>query len=309
MRTRFAALREWRIGDTFNRLPLCDTPNTHKFPENNEVISAPGPQFPRRSGYKHLLVAFILLFQFGQSACSKPPRYPILPVYHSGETKRFKTGINLFAAMRSAQDNYRRKKETWRLAIERTLANGSTLRGSFKATLSVERPHALHLSIYTSMRIKLLEVLVVGKKRTIKFRNKKPELAQDLMKLLDTLLDDIQAINRFDPQPKIDRRKIEETISLRAQSDPTFSLKEYSGDRLRRQWSAYAASLAITRLEDHHRDDDIRTIIFGDFEKHQGVIVPQKIVVTHEGALTQWTSIEVIRTRVDGPANPLLKKK
>lgn len=257
--------------------------------------------------FASLLLVGLLLPLWGCK--TKPPRYPILPVYHSGQTKRFKDGNDLHAALRLTQDNYRRKTETLRIAIERTLKNGSTLRSSFRAVLRVERPRSLHLTIYTSMRIKILDVLVVGNKQTVKFRTKKTELVAVVEKLMSSLVDDLKVINRFDPQPQVDRRTIEETISLRSQTDPTFSLFEYSGDRLRRQWSAYAASLAVTRLEDHYQGDNIRTVLFGGFENHQGVILPRKVMVTHEGALTQWTSIEVLKARIDGPPDSALKKK
>ena len=110
---------------------------------------------------------------------------------------------------------------------------------------------------------------------------------------------DIAAIFRLDPQPHPTRRVLEETVAIASGSAPLYELREYGDADLLRQTTVFAASLAISRCEVGDGRGGLRTITYGEYQRHGKLLVPRQIHLSREGQVFYWLAIEVESASVD----------
>jgi hypothetical protein len=92
---------------------------------------------------------------------------------------------------------------------------------------------------------------------------------------------------------------MEETVTIASGHAPLYELREYQGAELVRQTTIFAATLAISRSEISDGHGGLRTITFGDYERHGTVLLPRQIHLSREGRVSYWLAIQVESVTVD----------
>jgi hypothetical protein len=243
-----------------------------------------------------LLVAALLL-------CAGCPRGPVgpTPVSHLGRAIPVADGAELLRRVIAVNDGYGTLETVHSVTIEIALGKDRSEKRSFRGLLAIRRPGHFRLQILGPVGSKLLDLLYLAGQVKVVATAPMLERSSKLPVLAESIARDIAAIYRLDPQPEVDRRAIEESVALASGRAPLYELKEYRKGQLVRQLTIFAASLAVSRCELADGAGGLRTITYGDYERHRArkgdlphaLLVPRSLHLAREGRDFYWLSIRV----------------
>jgi hypothetical protein len=237
------------------------------------------------------------------AGCPRGPGAPA-PVAHLGRAVPVADASDLLRRVTAANDGYGTMETVHQVAIEIALGKERSEKRSFRGLLAIRRPGSFRLQILGPVGARLLDLLYLPPGR-VKVMATAPMLAQSskLPELAESIARDLAAIYRLDPQPESDRRVVEESIALASGRAPLYELKEYRGATLLRQLTVFAATLAVSRCELADGAGGMRTITYGDYERHErkarrgepagALLVPRSIHLAREGDSFYWLAIRV----------------
>jgi len=223
------------------------------------------------------------------------------PVDHQGRAVAVADAAELLRRVLVANDGYGTLETVHSVTIEIVLGKERSEKRSFRGLLAIQRPGSFRLQILGPVGAKLLDLLYLSGR--VKVISTSPVLARSskLPELAGSIAHDIAAIYRLDPQPEVERRSLEESIALASGRAPLYELKEYRRGNLVRQLTLFAASLAVSRCELSDGEGGLRTITYGDYQRHDAgsagsphpLLVPRSIHLAREGRVFYWLSIRV----------------
>jgi len=230
-------------------------------------------------------------------ACPSAPA-ALHDVSHQGAAQKLTGADELLRRTLAANDGYGTLTTVHKVTAEIALGGERSEKRSFRGVLAIRRPGHFRLQILGAMGLKLVDLLYAeGKTRVL---HVEPALRRSsrLPEILESVAGDIRAVYRLDPTPEVERRKMEETVSLASGRAPLFNLQEFRGKDLVRQMDIFAATLAIARSQ-VTEGLDIRTITYGAYETNGRLMVPRQIHVAKEGQVFYWLSIQVESVTMD----------
>jgi len=241
----------------------------------------------RRSGW---LLAAVL--------CGCPTPLPTTVVDHHGPARRFASPAQLLKQVIEVNDGYGTLTTVQQVTLEIALGGDRSEKRSFSAALAIRRPGGFRLQILGPMGVRLVDLLYL--KGQTKVLHVEPALqrSSQLPAILDSIAGDIRAIYHLDPLPRVDHRRMEESVSLASGSAPLLDLKEYRGRELTREMDIFASTLAMARSQ-VVEGTDIRTVTYGAYEARGRLMVPRQIHVAKEGSVFYWLSIQVESVTID----------
>ncbi len=242
--------------------------------------------------------AALLLALLVGAACPPPPR-PSVALDHLGRAIPVADADTLLRRVLETNDGYGTLETVHRVTIEIALGEGRSEKRSFRALLAIRRPGHFRLHILGPMGIRLIDLLYErGRVRVVKVAD---ELARSsrLPEILDSIAGDIATIYRLDPQPHPTSRKLEESVSLASRAAPLYELREYQGATQVRQLTIFAATLAISRVEEQGPGGEQRTVTYGDYRGDGKLVIPWSIHLSREGKVFYWLSVQVESATVD----------
>lgn len=238
-------------------------------------------------------------------ACHAPAKN-IISVNHVGPPIHVSSEDDLLKKVFLANDAFGTMKMVHQVAIEIAIGGGHSEKRKFKAILAIRRPAYFRLFILGPMDTKLIDLgYAAGKVKTFFIA---PEFlrASRLPEIIQSMAKDIATIYRLDPQPLVDKRRMEDNRALSSGRSPFYILKEYYRGELIRKMSIFTASLAIARTEvidDQHHN---RNITYGDYEAWGNLLIPRSIQLAKEGPIFYWLTIRVDSVLVDQPLDEQL---
>ncbi len=225
-------------------------------------------------------------------SCGVPPA-KITTVDHVGKALPQKNASALIKQVRLTNDAYRTLKAVHRVALEITIDHRRSEKRTFRGVLAIQRPDRFRLQILGPMGVKLIDLLYNGGKAQLIYLAKELSKSSRLPMIMDRVAEDIGVIYRLDPEFRADMLIMEESVSLASGRAPLYTVKELLGETVVRTMTIFAATLAIARAERHDDSDNSLTITYGDYERHDRVLVPRSIHLSREGTLSYWLSISV----------------
>ncbi len=233
------------------------------------------------------------------AGCPRGPGAPT-PVAHLGRAIPVADATDLLRRVIAANDGYGTLETVHQVSIEIALGRERSEKRSFRGLLAIRRPGSFRLQILGPVGARLLDLLYLPPGR-VRVMATAPMLARSskLPELAESIARDIAAIFRLDPQPEADRRSLEESVALASGRAPLYELKEHHRGTLVRQLTIFAATLAVSRCELADGAGGLRTITYGDYERHPrpgeagALLVPRSIHLAREGGSFYWLAIRV----------------
>ena len=232
------------------------------------------------------------------AGCPSPPPAPRVRIEHAGPPIEFSSPRELIRRTLARNDGYRTLTTVHRVALEIAVSAKHSEKRSFRGALALRRPGHLRLQILGPMGVKVADLLHEQGRTRVLSVDRTLERSSRLSALLESIAGDIRAIYRLDSNPDVDRRRVEETVTLASRSAPLFNLREYRAGKLVRQMDIFAATLAIARVQ-MLRGDNVLTITYGDYETDGNILIPRQIHVAREGPVFYWLSIRVESIELD----------
>jgi hypothetical protein len=201
--------------------------------------------------------------------------------------------------VREVNDGYGTLETVHQVTVEVALGHGRSEKRSFRAMLAVRRPGHFRVILLGPMGLRLMDLLYEAGRGRVLHVAAELQRGSRLAELADDIARDIAAIFRLDPQPHPTRRTLEESVAFASGRSPLYELREYRDDRLLRQCTIFAATLAISRCEVSDGEGGVRTITYGQYERFGEVLVPRQIHLAREGRAFYWLSIRVESATID----------
>ncbi len=239
----------------------------------------------------HRLGATLGVIALGLS-CGVPPA-KITTVDHIGKALPQRDARALIKQVHQTNDAYRTLKAVHRVALEISIDHRRSEKRTFRGVLAIQRPDRFRLQILGPMGVKLIDLLYIGGRAQLLYLAETLTKSSHLPRIMGRVAEDIGVIYRLDPEFSADMLIMEESVSLASGRAPLYTLKELLGETVVRTMTIFAATLAIARAERHEDSDNTLTITYGDYERHDRVLVPRSIHMSREGTLSYWLSISV----------------
>jgi len=243
----------------------------------------------------------VVVLPIALAAC--PASAPIQQVNHEGKARKFASADQLLRETLEVNDGYGTLTTVHNVTVEIALGGQRSEKRSFRAAIAVRRPACFRLQILGPMGLKLADLLYTRGETRVLHVDRSLQRSSRLPTILESVARDIRAIYRLDPVPRVQRRQVEESVSLASGAAPLLDLKEYSGQDLVRQMDVFAATLAIARCQ-VVEGIDIRTMTYGAYETNGKLMIPRQIHVAKEGSVFYWLSIRVESVSIDEELDP-----
>jgi hypothetical protein len=252
---------------------------------------------PSRAGTAMLLAA---IAASPLAACRTVARVEWRPLEQGGPARPVERAEELLQHVVERNDGYGTLRARAKISLELELGPDKSEKLTASALLRVHRPGHFRLELRAYSGELLFDL--VGSRGRHRVLYVAPALlapASALSDLLPVLAADLRHLLRLDPQPSVERRAVEETVSLASGSQPLFEIREYGrGEEPVRRWTVFAASLAVARMEVSDEGGE-RTITFGDYETDGRIVIPRSFHLARVGQTFYWLSCTFEELEVD----------